>query len=439
MKYLFNFWGTLTSPELEDSFLNDKWLENKNYTFLTYFLCCFFFLGAGLFGDFQRVFYIGSAKELLLFRVFLLMISLVFILQNGKKQRRPKSLEIWLDSMKYISTVVIVLLTYWTRGTSLTLLPGIMMMLIGFYMILPGRIMSTNVCALTLLITFAFLQDPVLTYGKEVHHYMTFMLVAIEILLCFFKIKHEKWARTEYMSKKELDSLNETKDKLLATIGHDIRSPLALIQSRAELSLLSLKDGEFSEVTKSQSMIIKSVSKLDNLLSDIVNWAISDLKEGRNSREVRCITKTMGDAVDFILEVANQKRIRITKELSPYPYFHEPRMMTTCFRNILSNAIKYNPFNSEIHIRGSVCDDFYHIEVIDQGPGLGEELAEKIKSGLNDSSEVGTEGERGSGLGLKLVKNIVDNHGGKINIYANVEGGATFKVSLPLLKDGDIA
>ena len=411
MNYTFTSWGTLSSPEQEDSFLNDKWPLSKNYTFLTYFLCCLFFLLAGVFGDFQRTFLVGSALELLVLRVLLLIIPVVFFVCCRRSEHRPKYLSLWLDSMKLLSTIIILLLTYWTGGSSLTLLPGIMMMVICFYMVLPGRISSTNICSIGLLAIYIFLQDPDLTYGLELHRYRVFMLSVIIVLLYFFKVKQERWERTEYMSKKELDSLSQTKNKLLATIGHDIRGPLAIIQSRADISLLNLESENYEPVANSQKIIIKTISKLDHLLSDIVNWAISDLKEGVSFKEEQCITKTVDDAVEFVIELANHKSIIISKSLQPYAYLHEPRMVATCFRNVLTNAIKFNPSHSEILIRGEVDNDFYHIEFVDQGPGL---------SGV---------------VGLKLVKNIVEGHKGELNIYPNANRGSIFRISLPVVKE----
>lgn len=436
MKNKFSLWGSLKSKEDEDKFLESKWNENKNYIFLTYFLCCFFFLLAGVFGDFQRVFHIGSYRELMSLRVLLVAISIIFFFIFRKLESRPRFVEYWLDSMKYLSTLIIILLTYWTKGTSLTLLPGIMMMVICFYMVLPGRILSTNICAIALLMTFTFLQDALLTYGVEVHRYMIFMLFAIEVLLCTFKVKHDRWARSEYLSKNELDILNKTKDKLLATIGHDIRSPLAIILSRAEISMMSLEEGDTKEAINSQNVIIKSVSKLDRMLRDIVDWALSDLKEGKETREISCIKKTMENAIDFIQEQAKEKKVVIVKDIESYPYFHEPRMLTTCVRNIISNAIKFNPFNSKIIVKGKVLDNKYCIEFHDEGPGMSEELIENIKKGINSSSVVGTEGERGTGLGLKLVKNVIDKHEGEINITPSVNGGTIFTLLLPI-ESGD--
>ncbi|WP_417335687.1 sensor histidine kinase [Halobacteriovorax marinus] len=433
MEKRFNFWGTLESKELEREFLNSKWNENKNYIFLTYFLCCFFFLLAGVFGDFQRAFHIASAKDLLLFRVFLLMISMVFFVIYGRVQTRPKNLELWLDAMKYLSTAIIVLLTFCTQGTSLTLLPGSMMMVIGFYMILPGRIFSSTICALTLMLNFLFLQDARLTYGVEVHRYMAFMLFAIEVLLCTFKIKHDKWARGEFISQKELDGLNSAKDKILATIGHDVRSPLVIMLSRAESSLISLENNELDKVKKSQEIIVRTVLKLDGMLSDIVNWAISELQQGRESRSFLNIEESINEAVEFNFELAKEKMINIKKSTTPCKFLYEHRMVSICFRNIISNAVKFSPGNSTIEINGERVGDHYILRVEDEGPGMDEELITKIKRGENFNRHPGTEGEMGTGLGLRLVRNVLDKHGAEMELSPRENKGMSFIVKFPVV------
>ena len=122
------------------------------------------------------------------------------------------------------------------------------MMIACFYVVLPGRITSTNLCTFVLIMTFIFWQDPALTFGIKVHRYMVFMLISITILLLTFKAKLDRWARVEFLSRQELDTINSTKDKILATIAHDIRNPLAIIMAKAERCANWLTGAPFIEI-----------------------------------------------------------------------------------------------------------------------------------------------------------------------------------------------
>lgn len=432
MQNEYFIWGTFKDSAKEQSFLQQTWIKNKGYGFLSYFLCCLFFVFAGIFGDFQREFFSYGAWELLGLRIILLFISLSFYLFYRKQSLRPRNVELWMDSMKYLSTIIIILLTIWTKGSSLTLLPGIMMMVASFYIMLPGRIHSTNICALMLLFTFAFWQDPNLTYGVKVHHYMTFMLFAIETLLFFFKCKMDRWARLEYDTQMQLDDINRTKDKILATIAHDIRNPLAIIHSKAEMSKIKLDRNDLVGVKDQQLAIIKSVLKLDKLLLDIIEWALSELQLGKSSKDKFCIKETVERAVNFVSEQAELKKIKFKMEVDSSTFPLEGKLMETCFRNILTNAIKFSPASTKVEIHGKRIGDHYTLKFADEGSGMDKVMIENLLNGLNHDSEPGTEGEMGTGFGLKLVKNIIHRHDGEMKIDSIIGKGTTFTFHLPV-------
>ncbi|WP_164848356.1 sensor histidine kinase KdpD [Halobacteriovorax sp. HLS] len=431
MQDKYNIWGTFKSVELEKKYLEETFETNRNYTFLTYFFCCLFFVFAGVFGDFQRKFYILGAYELLAVRLFILAISISFFLIYRKVTERPKHWELWLDVLKILSSISIFLLTWWTKGASLTLLPGIMMMVGSFYMILPGRVHSTNICAVFLLITFALLQDPVLTYGEKVHRYMIFMLFAIEVLLLFFKCKIDKWARVEFYTKKELDTINDTKDKILAAIAHDIRNPLTIIMTKAERCRIQAQKGDMSAVVDYQNSIVSSVSRLDGLLADIVDWAVTELQNGRTLKENKCIDKTIREAIEFVYEQAETKNIKFDIDVEPANILHETKMMKTCIRNVLSNAIKFSNSSSQIKISGILDANHYKIIVSDSGVGMEEDIVKDILGGVNSHTDFGSEGEKGTGLGLKLVKNVITRHEGEMEITSTPGQGTTFTFLIP--------
>lgn len=428
----FNIWGTFKSQKLEDEYQRNIFKKNKLYTFMSYFLCTLFFVFAGIFGDFQRVFYLYGAEELLAIRIFIFSTFLFFYLLYRKSITEPKLWEFMLGVMKLSSCVVILLLTWWTRGASLTLLPGIMMMIACFYVVLPGRITSTNLCTFVLIMTFIFWQDPALTFGIKVHRYMVFMLISITILLLTFKAKLDRWARVEFLSRQELDTINSTKDKILATIAHDIRNPLAIIMAKAERCAREFSKGKMDNVESSQKGIVKSVMKLDGLLVDIIDWAVVEMQQGRPLKEKACISATINDSIEFLSEQVNSKEIDLFVLLEPVEINHEKKMMSTCIRNVLSNAVKYSHWGEQVSIVGRIIGDNYEITIGDKGPGIPEHIVSDILAGQNFRTELGSEGEKGTGLGLKLVKNVMSRHLGKMSIETKIGEGTSFIFLIPI-------
>ncbi|WP_034730147.1 sensor histidine kinase [Bacteriovorax sp. BSW11_IV] len=433
MNINLNLVGEFKDKVSESYFQNELWKKNKHYTFLSYFLCCLFFLFAGILGDYQRPFYFGSANDLSVIRIVLLVFSIVFFIVERNSVTRPKFLEWWLGTMKITSTLVILILTIWTKGTSLTLLPGIMMMVGSFFMILPGRIHSTVFCAIILFLTFTFFQEPTATFGFQLHRYMIFMLFAIEVLLLFFKIKSDSLLRREFMTNLNLEEVNLAKDKILATLAHDIRNPLSIIQMRSERSLKRANNINDEMIIKDQNSIMVSIRNIDSLIKELLDWALTELTHGSLVLKSASVKSTIKHAIDFLDESIMDKGIVLKFDAEDCVFEHDPKMLATCVRNIVSNAIKFSPSKSCISVRGMAKDSArYIIEIQDEGNGISHEVMEKILSGSLTISQKGERGEKGVGLGLKLVLNVIKRHRGKMEIESERGKGTTFRLVLPL-------
>lgn len=430
-----NLFGEFKDKFRESLFQEGQWHKSKSYIFLSYFLCCFLFLFAGILGDYQREFFFGDANYLTATRIVLVIISILFFILERKKQTRPKYLELWLGVMKLISTIVILLLTIWTKGASFTLLPGIMIMVGSFFMILPGRIYSTILCAFILFFNFAVFQDPAVTFGHRAHAYMVFMLFSINVLLLFFKIKVDSLARRESMTTLNLAEINRAKDKILATLAHDIRNPLSVIQMRAERSWKNSSEKKMEQIAKDQVSIINSSRMIDQLIKGLLEWALTELKQGELVLKDTCIGLTTKEAINFLSETLEDKEISLEVEIEDCIFEHDPKMIGTCVRNIISNAIKFSPSPSKILIKGeSLPNGQYVIHIEDYGKGMSKELIDKILCGSNFQSERGEHGEKGMGLGLRLVHNIVKRHKGQMRIESHEGLGTIFRLFVPIIK-----
>lgn len=435
MSVELNLLGEFKDKFSENYFQDVLWQKNKNYTFLSYFLCCLFFLFAGVLGDYQRPFYFGDVNYLTMARVVLLIIAISFFAIERKNLKKPQLLEWWLGSMKLISTMIILFLTIWTKGASLTLLPGIMMMVGSFFMILPGRIHSTVLCAIILFLTFALFQEPSITFGLKIHRYMIFMLFAINILLLFFKVKADSLTRREFMTNLNLAEVNKAKDKILAALAHDIRNPLSIIQMRAERSLKKSNEFKIDFISKDQTSILHSTKKIDDLIKDLLDWALTELKQGSLVLKSVCVSSTIKHALDFLDDSIEEKKIDLEIDIEDCTFEHDPKMLATCIRNIVSNAIKFSPSSSKILVRGECLPNgHYSIHIEDCGKGMSKDLVEKILCGENFQSQKGEGGEKGMGLGLRLVHNIIKRHKGQMRIDSHEGLGTTFRLLIPILK-----
>ena len=130
--------------------------------------------------------------------------------------------------------------------------------------------------------------------------------------------------------------------------------------------------------------------------------------------------------------LASNKDILIEKEVVPNAFvFIDADMMKTVLRNLVSNSIKFTPNKGKIIIQLKEVASDYIISVIDSGIGISHEVLSTLFDGITTISTPGTNSEKGTGLGLKLVKKFVDKNNGKISANSTAGKGSTFSFTLP--------
>lgn len=231
--------------------------------------------------------------------------------------------------------------------------------------------------------------------------------------------------KTVENQKEELERLNNIKTKLFAIIAHDLRGPLSSLQSMLYL----LREHELSEdetnklITSLEKNMLENSSMMDNLLG----WAKSQM----NGISVNKRPFDLRHAIESVLEQftlqAESKGVEFIIEL--------PKNSTVCadydllklvLRNLIANAIKFSYANSRIHIGADHAgDSTFRVYVKDHGIGIAKENRSKIFTDDHFTSQ-GTNSEKGSGLGLNLCKEYIENHGESIWFETEEGKGSTF-------------
>lgn len=249
-------------------------------------------------------------------------------------------------------------------------------------------------------------------------------------------ITHQK-ENEEYINKinDELENANKNKDKFFSIISHDLRSPLSGIMSLLELIVAdydSLEEDEKIEILAEAAKTSKSTFVLmDNLLE----W--SRLQTGKMNFDPQNISLTfiLGSIRNLYNQKLKEKGVSLNFEIEPeYFAFADIQMTETVLRNLISNAIKFTPEFGSIFITFDNSGEDVLIKVKDTGVGMdANQIAKLFKLELTHST-VGTSGERGTGLGLILCKELVEKQAGKIWIQSEVNSGSTFFFTLPKAK-----
>ncbi|MFO7447278.1 MAG: PAS domain S-box protein [Ignavibacteriaceae bacterium] len=231
-----------------------------------------------------------------------------------------------------------------------------------------------------------------------------------------------------------LVKLNETKDKFISIISHDLRTPFTSILGFTDLLL---SDEGLSEEEKKQyvKFIRESSNSMLALVNSLLDWTRLQTGRIRFEPEKTDIRGIVENSINSMSGAAFQKNIQIDCELEDeLPVFVDKNLITQVFNNLISNAIKFTKQGGNIIINAvpSARIRFYEFSVKDNGVGIkSENLGNLFRVETKFTSE-GTAGEKGSGLGLSLVREIIEKHGGEIWVESEYGIGTEFKFLLPV-------
>lgn len=237
--------------------------------------------------------------------------------------------------------------------------------------------------------------------------------------------------------KEELEELQKQKDDLFAMVIHDIKNPASIIKSLVEL--LRSYDLSATEQQEVIQDIVETTSKIVSLSQEVSR--ILALESSRLILDIESlpINNIINDVVRVNMPNANKKQIKIITELDeklPNAQF-DPQKIAEVVDNILSNAIKFTQKGGTVKIKSYKSEDSVVVDVTDNGLGLSEsDIKNAFQRGARLSTRP-TEGEPSSGLGLWIVKKLVDAHKGKVWVKSALGKGSTFSFSIPIVYKGD--
>ncbi len=259
------------------------------------------------------------------------------------------------------------------------------------------------------------------------------------MVINYISVKEEitKQKETEEALKKSNELLNEanvTKDKFFSIIAHDLKSPIGAALSMSEL--LNNSYDTFSEEDKKYWMnaLYQSTSTTFNLLENLLTWSRIQRNNINYNPELFDIHSIINENIQLLEASISKKRIVIDKEVGASLYVYaDKEMVKFILRNILSNAIKFTPVNGKIKIKAEITSsDYITINIIDNGVGMDKEKVSNLFNLDYDISTKGTEGEKGTGLGLILCKEFIDKNKGKMWVEGEQGKGSAFSFTLPV-------
>jgi signal transduction histidine kinase len=233
-------------------------------------------------------------------------------------------------------------------------------------------------------------------------------------------------------SNDRLIHLNKEKNEFLGIAAHDLKNPLSAIVVSAEL-LRTAKDLERSP--KLISTIIAASTRMRDLISNLLN--ANAIEQGTySSRLERCdVRQLVEQSVDNNQFASTRKNIAIRVGISEGLWARADKAATLqILDNLISNALKYSPPTTTMHVHTMPEESFIVISVRDEGPGISEADQKKLFQKFTRLSARPTGGESSTGLGLSIVKRLAESMGGSIRCHSTLGLGATFTLRLPVWK-----
>jgi signal transduction histidine kinase/CheY-like chemotaxis protein len=232
----------------------------------------------------------------------------------------------------------------------------------------------------------------------------------------------------------EAEEANRTKDEFLATLSHELRTPLTAILGWARMLSGGQLDG--ASTARALATIERNAQAQSQLIEDILD--VSRVITGKLRLEVQPVNlaAVIESAINAVLPAADAKGIRLQRVLDTGASMvsGDPARLQQVIWNLLSNAIKFTPKDGRVQVKLERVNSHVEINVTDDGQGISPDILPYIFERFRQADSSTTRAHGGLGLGLAIVRHLVEMHGGTVRAESRGEGqGATFNIKLPLV------
>jgi len=241
-------------------------------------------------------------------------------------------------------------------------------------------------------------------------------------------LERERWAR------QDAERANFAKQEFLATLSHELRTPLSTVLIWAHL--LNLKADDPQQVRRAADVITQNARAQSQMISDLLDMSRIDSGKVRLDVQALELAEVVSAAVTSVLHAAAAKQIRVTHQVPPLTAAlrGDPSRLQQVLWNLLSNAIKFTPNGGRVHVRVEQMHAHARISVSDSGKGIAPEFLPLVFERFRQADSSHSREHGGLGLGLSIARQLVELHGGRIEVHSEGLGrGTTFYVELPLM------
>ncbi|HEX7956047.1 MAG TPA: ATP-binding protein, partial [Pyrinomonadaceae bacterium] len=260
------------------------------------------------------------------------------------------------------------------------------------------------------------------------HEHLTAMKMAANLAAVALEnmrlLDHERRARAA------AEEANRTKDEFLATLSHELRTPLTAILGWANILASGRLDAEAAR--NAIQIIERNARTQQQIVDDILDVSRIITGNLRFNPQPMELAPVVQSAIDVVRPAANAKNIRLQALFDPHlgPVMGDPARMQQVVWNLLSNAVKFTPAGGRVEARVERAGAHAHIRIADTGIGIAQEFLPYVFDRFRQADQSTTRAFGGLGLGLAIVRHLVELHGGTVRVESG-EAGSVFTVELP--------
>jgi PAS domain S-box-containing protein len=234
----------------------------------------------------------------------------------------------------------------------------------------------------------------------------------------------------------QLRNLIATKDKIFAVIAHDLRTPFNGIIGFTDLLLDHMDEFDSDRIRKIVQFINQSAKPTLDVLTNLLNWVNAHTGQMGFHPEPHNLKVLVMEVAEMLNAAANIKNITLNIKVDEDYIIHaDGNMLKSVLQNLIVNAIKFSHAGCNVSIYARRVKNFIEMEVADEGVGIEEKQQQSMFLVDSHESSKGTSGEKGSGLGLIICKEFVEQHGGEIRVESQPGEGSRFIFTVPLAEE----
>lgn len=269
------------------------------------------------------------------------------------------------------------------------------------------------------------------------------LVIIILVLILYYALKLQRKNKTIYnllsSKNKELEAqrvilsnMNKNKEKMLSLLSHDLRSPMLSLNALFDLFENGLLNQE--DITNAIASLKKRTKNTIEMLDNILKWSVEYAQTNYSAPIlIPSWYSIINESIEPLKDIIADKKIKI--EIDPIydiKFIAEPEIFKLIVRNLVNNSVKFSNPNSKIEIHCRVEKEKVITEIKDFGIGLSAEQIRNILSRKLNST-IGTNAEKGSGIGLRLCMDFIELSGGLLEITSTPENGTTFMFDMPYI------